>query len=320
MEIITEKDILRKFTFPEAIEVMKKCFYDFEQRTIFQWPRSVTKLPDESQKNLFALMPAYLGENRFYGAKIMSFFSENGDLGLPTHLGQILLLDSKTGKPLALIDANSITWIRTAAVSAVATSLLARKDASALSLIGTGHQASSHLQAIMSIREIDTVFVYDLDRTKQTDFIKFVRQDYPHLTIIDCKSLVEATSQADIICTLTPSKQAFLDREMVAPGTHINAIGTFTPETREICSNLIISSNVYVDDYQAVLKESGDLLIPISEQSFQSSAIKGSLGELITNKAQGRTTEQEITVFDAVGLAVEDLCCAEYIYKKLKGV
>lgn len=320
MEIITEQEILRELTFPEAITAMTNCFRDFEQQTVSQWQRAVSPLPDQKQGNLFALMPAYLGPNRVYGAKIMSFFPENGTLQLPTHLGQILLLDSQNGAPLTLMDANSITWIRTAAVSAVATNYLAKKEATKLSLIGAGHQASSHLQAMLAIRPIHTVFVYDLDKRKLANFVESVKKTYPQLQVIACKHLMEATRETDIICTLTPSKQAFLDKDMVSPGTHINAIGTFTPETRELTSDLVASASVYVDDYQAALQESGDLLIPIAEQSFHSSAIKGSLGELVTQKCHGRETEQEYTIFDAVGLAVEDLYCAEYVYNKRKEV
>lgn len=320
MEIITEEEILRELTFPEAISAMKNCFRDFEQQAVSQWQRAVLPLPDQKQGNLFALMPAYLGPNRVYGAKIMSFFPENGTLQLPTHLGQILLLDSQNGAPLTLMDANSITWIRTAAVSAVATNYLAKKEATKLSLIGAGHQASSHLQAMLAIRPIHTVFVYDLDKRKLANFVESVKKTYPQLQVIACKHLMEATRETDIICTLTPSKQAFLDKDMVSPGTHINAIGTFTPETRELTSDLVASASVYVDDYQAALQESGDLLIPIAEQSFHPAAIKGSLGELVTHKCHGRETKQECTVFDAVGLAVEDLYCAEYVYNKRKGV
>lgn len=320
MRIITELEVLQEFTFPEAITSMVKCFQDFEEKNISQWPRSVLQLPDRAQSNIFALMPAYLGENRVYGAKIMSFFPKNGELQLPTHLGQILLLDSRTGEPLTLIDANSITWIRTAAVSAVATNFLANKHATKLSLIGTGHQASSHLQAILCVRAIDTVFVYDLDSTKQEQFVDLIKQNHPQLHVVSCESLVDATIKSDIICTLTPSKSAFLEKDMISSGTHINAIGTFTPNTRELASDLVTISSIYVDDYDAALKESGDILIPIAEKVFEPSFLKGSLGELVLNKCQGRTTEQEITVFDAVGLAVEDLYCAEYLYNKRKGM
>ena len=124
--------------------------------------------------------------------------------------------------------------------------------------------------------------------------------------------------QAEIICTLTPSKEAFLKKEWLTPGAHINAIGTFTPDTREITSELMKSSAIYVDDYEAAMKESGDLLIPIAEGELSESAISGSLSELVSGKRLLKDQQETITIFDAVGLAIEDLCCAEYIYQKVK--
>ncbi|MCW0927913.1 ornithine cyclodeaminase family protein [Weissella sp. LMG 11983] len=317
MKVISEQEVLRQFTVVDAIKTIERCFIDFDRGRIMQWPRSVTTLPDGLNQNVFALMPAYLGGERLYGAKIMSFFPDNLEKSLPTHLGQIILLSSETGETKALIDANSVTWLRTAAVSAVATDKLAKKEASTLSLIGAGNQAASHLQAIRHVRPITRVVVFDLDKQRQHDFVERAKSDFPGLTILGAETLTEATENIDIICTLTPSMHPFLTGDMVSAGAHINAIGSFSPEKRELTTDLISAAKVFVDDYEAALKESGDILIPVLEGSFDEDLIAGSLSELVTSKVTGRSTENDITIFDAVGLAVEDLYCASAIYQKM---
>ncbi|MGM0330220.1 ornithine cyclodeaminase family protein [Enterococcus sp. AZ084] len=318
MQIIDSHEVITHFSFAEAIKVMEQCFKDFQVGKISQEKRMVQQLPDGEDQNIFAMMPAYLGSDRYFGSKIITAFPNNHKQKLPSHLGEIILFDSKNGQPVAMIDASAVTWIRTAAVSALATNYLAKSSADTLTLIGSGQQAASHLAAITCVRKIHRVFVYDLDEARRKQFILEQQNKYPELCFIDCSTLTEANIEADIICTLTPSRHAFLSKNDVQPGTHINAIGTFTPDTRELTSDLIASGQLYVDDYQAVKTESGDYLIPLTEGKIDQKSIIGSLGELVTGQKTGRTDEQAITIFDAVGLAVEDLCCAEYIYQKVK--
>lgn len=318
MQIIDSHEVITHFSFAEAIKVMEQCFKDFQVGKISQEKRMVQQLPDGEDQNIFAMMPAYLGSDRYFGSKIITAFPNNHKQKLPSHLGEIILFDSKNGQPVAMIDASAVTWIRTAAVSALATNYLAKSSADTLTLIGSGQQAASHLAAITCVRKIHRVFVYDLDEARRKQFILEQQNKYPELCFIDCSTLTEATIEADIICTLIPSRHAFLSKNDVQPGTHINAIGTFTPDTRELTSDLMASGQLYVDDYQAVKTESGDYLIPLTEGKIDQKSILGSLGELVTRQKPGRTEERVITIFDAVGLAVEDLCCAEYIYQKVK--
>ncbi len=324
MKIIPFDEVIEHLSFEQAIQTMKACFFDYQKGLISQTPRKVEILPDGANQNIFAMMPAYLGKERVFGAKMITAFPENRRYGLPSHLGEILLFDSRTGQPQALIDANAVTWIRTAAVSALATDYLAKKEAQKLALIGAGQQAVSHFEAIRCVRELKTVFIYDINQENAEKLAKQLGKKHPFVTVTACLSVKEAVAQADIICTLTPSKEAFLKKEWVQPGTHINAIGTFTPDTREITTELMCGSAIYVDDYEAVLNESGDLLIPMNEGRLSEEDIRGSLGELVAKQTRGqqlpgRQTPEEITLFDAVGLAVEDLCCAESIWNKVKG-
>lgn len=324
MKIIQFDEVLEILSFEQAIQTMKACFFDYQKGLITQSPRKVEVLPDGANQNIFAMMPAYLGKDRVFGAKMITAFPENTRYQLPSHLGEILLFDSRTGQPQALIDANAVTWIRTAAVSALATDYLAKKSAEKLVLIGAGQQAVSHFEAINCVRKLKTVFIYDINQENAQKLAERLGKNYPFITFIVCESVKEAVAHAEIICTLTPSREAFLEKEWIQPGTHINAIGTFTPDTREITTDLMSCSTVYVDDYEAALNESGDLLIPMREGALTEDHIRGSLGELVAKKvsnlsSSGRKNLEEITLFDAVGLAVEDLCCAEFIWHKVKG-
>lgn len=316
MKIIRSNDVTQLLSFQEAIQLMKQCFIDYENKKISQNIRTVATLPDGEGKNIFAVMPAYLGKDRYFGAKVITAFPGNRSLGIPSHLGEVLLFDSKNGSPVALIDANAITWIRTAAVSALATDYLAKKDVRKLTLIGAGQQAESHLAAITCIRDICEVLVYDLSEERRRHFIDKAKKQYPQITFVSCTSVQEAVHQSDIICTLTSAKEPFLRKEWISPDAHINAIGTFTPDTRELTSELMGAGQLFVDDYTAAFQESGDLLIPIAEKKLDETAVVGSLGELAAGKVKTKIDRSKITIFDAVGLAVEDLCCAEYIYQK----
>lgn len=318
MKIINFEETISALNFNDAIVVMKQCFRDYTEGVVSQNNRKIEVLPDEQNKNIFAMMPAYLGKERYFGAKIITAFPNNRLQNLPSHLGEILLFDSKNGIPVAMIDANAVTWIRTAAVSALATDYLAKPNASTLTLIGTGQQASSHLKAISCIRSIEKVYIYDIDQDNRQVFINRMSEEYPKINFINCSTLKDSLKETDIVCTLTSSKEAFLEKKLVPKGTHINAIGTFTPDTREIASDLMRASEIIVDDYNAALTESGDLLIPISEKILDEESIMSSLGELVTGEKEVKYDNSKITIFDAVGLAVEDLCCAEYIYKKLE--
>lgn len=318
MKTINFEATLDILSIDQTIAVMKACFADFQNGKISQTPRVVQVLPDGDQQNLFAMMPAYLGADRVFGSKVITAFPKNAGTKYLSHMGQVMLFDSQHGQPVALIDANAITYIRTAAVTGLGTDFLARQDAHDLALIGAGQQAHSHLAAMLAVRPIQTVHVFDLNPAQVEKSIERMQAAYPNVTFIAATSVQAAVADADVICTLTPSKQAFLERDWIKPGAHINAIGTFTPTTREITSDLMVASRLFVDDYEAANHESGDYLIPLAEKVITKAHIQASLGELVTAQKGGRQNDQEITIFDAVGLAVEDLCCAEYVYNLVK--
>ena len=182
-----------------------------------------------------------------------------------------------------------------------------------MALIGTGAQARSHMAAISCVRDITSVTVYDMNPAAAEKFAAEATAKYG-LPVTICQSAAECVKDADIICTLVPAKEPYLTRDMVKPGVHINAVGTFTPATREVASDLVAAARLYSDYTESTRKESGEYLVPLKEGLIGEDHIRGSLGELLLGKAEGRVNEDDITIFDALGLAVEDVASAKLVY------
>lgn len=310
---IIEKEQVRQLLKPGiCIELMKDAMLGLENGTYAQPARLITIMPNTAK---FGFMPAYVGS--YFGAKVISAYAPNMGTGYPSHIGYVMLFESEHSTVAGMIEAGSITEIRTGAVSAAATDLLARKDAHSLAFVGAGAQARSHLAAIREIRAITSVTVYDLFPEAARRFKKEMEAAY-QIPVQVCESVAEAVKEADIICTVSPSKEPSLYASMVRPGTHINAVGTFTPNTREVASDLVAASRLYADQVEAMKLESGEYLIPLQEGLITEAHILGSIGGLLAGKVEGRTDDSQITLFDALGLAVEDVACARYVYEQLQ--
>ena len=309
MKIIEAPEVFQKLTMKKCMELMRSALADLETGKAMQPLRSVNRLPHD---NSFGFMPAYLGDHDYFGAKIITAFHKNIGTSYPSHMGYVMMFESEHGSVVGMADAGAITQIRTGAVSGVATDLLAIPDAEKLAIIGAGAQGRSHLEAILLVRNIKEVTVYDIVRNNAERFAKEMEESF-QVKIIVCETVEEAVKKADIICTVTPSKEAYLKAEWVKPGAHINAVGTFTPNTREVTSELAAKSRLYADQIEAMKKESGEFLIPKQEGLISEEHILGSIGELLLGKAKGRTNSEEITLFIALGLAVEDVTCGKYL-------
>ena len=301
MKIIEAEEVRRILTPARGIAVMKQALKDLEEGRCVMPQRLLCTMPNTA---VLGFMPAYAGD--FYGAKIIAAYAPNMGTVYPSHIGYVMLFESAHSTVAALVEAGSITEIRTGCVSAVATDLLARRDAHTMGLIGAGAQARSHLAAIRLVRPIDRVTVFDIRPEAALRFAQEASARYG-LTVEIASSAADAVKDADIVCTLTPAKMPYLTREMVRPGTHINAVGTFTPTTREVASDLVAAARLYADHIQACRAESGEYLIPLKEKLINENHILGSLGQLLTGKAAGRASDDEITLFDALGLAVESI-------------
>ncbi|MBN1777527.1 MAG: ornithine cyclodeaminase family protein [Clostridiales bacterium] len=305
MIILDERQVKERLSMPECIALMRQALIKLETGGAVQPLRSIMVLPGD---DLFGFMPAWMDD--CFGAKIVTGFHGNAGTGYPSHMGYVMVFDSAHGAPLGMADAGAVTELRTGAVSAIATDLLARKDAKTLAIIGCGVQGRSHLNAILCVRDIEQVSCYDINADAARAFSHGQSAEYG-VNISVAPSVRDAVRNADIVCTVTPSKQAFLEAEWIVPGTHINAVGAFTPKTRELSSALVRKSRLYADQVEAMERECGEYLIPLREGVITREHIVGSLGAVLLQRAPGRRTDGEITVFSALGLAVEDVMCAK---------
>ena len=277
--------------------------------------RSMVWMPDRS--GLLGLMPAYLGVPRSLGLKVISYFPGNHGTDRDSHQGAVLLFDASRGNLLAVIDATSITAIRTAAVSGLATRLLAREDAGDLAILGSGVQAAAHLDAMRTVRTLRRVRVcgVSIDRARA-----FARRYEARIgrSIEAVARAEEAVDGADLICTTTSSREPVLFGDWVSPGAHINAVGACFANARELDTAAVLRSRLYVDRRESALAEAGDFLIPKAEGTIGDDHIVGELGELIAKRVSGRRTRDEITLFKSLGLAVEDLAAAHSVHERAR--
>ncbi len=309
MKIVEAKEVFERLDMGTCIGLMREALKGLAEGTAFQPLRSIHVLP---QGEKFGFMPAYLGAEGFYGSKIVVACPQNAGTGFPSHIGYVMIFEAAHGQVVGLADAGAITQIRTGAVSAVATDLLARPESPHLALVGAGAQARSHLEAMLCVRPVKTVTVYDLFPEAAQRFAREMEERFA-VDIRVCASVREAVEGADIICTVSPAKEAYLEAEWVKPGAHVNAVGTFTPTTREVTSRLVQVSRLFADETEACRKESGEYLVPLKEGLIGEDHIRGSLGELLLGRVAGRTSPEEITLFDALGQAVEDVACGIYL-------
>jgi alanine dehydrogenase len=280
----------------EVIPAMERALSDFSSGTVVQPVR--TMLPVAEHGGFLGLMPAYTGSA--LGTKLVAFYPHNTEV--PTHHATILLFKPETGEPLATMDGRLITEVRTAAVSAVATEHLARSDASVLAIIGSGVQARSHLEALRLVREFRDVRVWSPRRA-----VAFAEEH----GVRAAASVEEAVRGADVVVTATTSPTPVLLGEWLSPGTHINAVGAPRPDWRELDDEVLRRAKVYVDSREAAMKESGDVIA--------AGEVFAEIGEVAAGTKLGRQSEEEVTLFKSLGLAVEDVATAELVHRKALG-
>ena len=288
--VLSEHEVTSLLTMAECITVMEDALASLARGEVHNPLRQAIRAP--GAKGLLGLMPAWrAGEKPYYALKEVCVFPENPKRGLDTHLGAVILHSGETGEPLAIMNAAAITAIRTAAVSAVATKLLAREDASVLAIVGTGAQGKSHREAIPLVRTIREIRMCGRG-----------------------ESVEEAVRGADVIVTATSSREPILKREWVAPGAHINAVGSSIAAARELEADLVASASLFVDRRESTLNESGDYLAAVE----RGAVIRAEIGQILIGQAEGRKSPDEITLFKSLGLAVEDLASAAFLYEKAR--
>ncbi len=313
--LISQTDVPRLLPMGECIEVMYDTLIALvEGKTILPL-RTVIPLPE--QRGAFASMPAVLQTPDAIGIKVITVYPANHGTAFDSHQGAVLLFEPEHGSLVAVMDASSITAIRTAAVSAVATRALARPDSATLALIGSGVQAATHLEAMLSVRPITQVRVHSRN-TQHAQAFATRESKRLSLTIQVAPTARDAVHGADIICAVSSARTPVVLGEWLAPGMHINAVGASTRGARELDSQAVQRSRLYVDRRESALNEAGDYLMAREEGLIGDDHIIGEIGELLTGAIEGRLRSDDITLFKSLGLAVEDVASAHHIYQRAR--
>lgn len=317
MLLLSRKDIEKVFTMRDSIEGVKDAF------KIFSEGKSVvplrTKIQCPKYNGVFLFMPAYVEDVDYASMKIVNIFPKNFENGKPTAPAQVFLIDGTDGIVKAVLDGTYITKLRTGAASGAAFDLFAKKDCKIGALIGTGGQASSQLEGMLTARNLHEVRIFDLNPKKLKEFVSDMNKKFSKLNtkIIAAKSSDEAILNADLIITVTPSTKPVFDGNNVKKGATISCVGSYQPNMQEMDPIILKrASKIYFDSMDAVLAESGDIIIPLNNKTITKEDFTGEIGDYILGKIPGRENDDEIIVFKTVGIGTQDLITAKYIYEK----
>ena len=326
--ILTHSEVEQLLPMSECVAVMREALAALARGEADQPLRTIFK-PDRV-KGVMALMPAFLStgtsaatltrgllpsDSPMFGLKAICVFPGNAARGLDAHQGGVMLFDGTTGVPLALVNASAITAIRTAAVSALATRVLAREDAAELAIIGAGVQARTHLSAMACVRPIKRARIAGGRFESAQKFAKEMQPQFP-FPVEPVETAEASVRDADLIVTATTAREPVVQRDWISPGAHINAIGTFSPNAREIDTATMAAATLFCDARESVLNEAGDYLLAAQEGAIGPDHIRAELGEVLIKTRPGRTSRDEITLFKSLGLAIEDLAAAAHVYRK----
>ncbi len=311
MLILNQAEVARLLPMAECVAVMQEALSTLARGQALLPLRQVLMLPDG--RGAFAAMPAHLVAPPALGIKVITVFPGNHGTEYDSHQGAVLLFETERGRLLAVMDASSITAIRTAAVSAVATRALAREDATTLGLLGTGVQAATHLEAVALVRSLRRVRVWSRDPARVRAFVDRARARHG-LDVQAAATAREAVEDADVVCTVTSSREPVLQGVWLRPGAHVNAVGASVRTARELDTAAVVRARLFVDRRDSALSEAGDFLIPRGEGAIAEDHIQAELGEVLIGRARGRRSAEEITLFKSLGLAVEDVACAHRIH------
>ena len=312
--VVGHHDVVTLLPMAECIDAMTDALRTLARGGAVLPLRQVVRMA--TGRDAFALMPAVLDSPAALGAKIITVFPGNDATPYDSHQGAVMLFDLEYGRLIALLDASTITALRTAAVTAVATRALSRSNSRTLALLGAGVQAATHLESISLVRQIDTVRVWSRSGERARKFA--AKYATAGMTITVCEMARHAVEGADIVCTVTSAREPVLHGDWLAPGTHVNAIGASLATSRELDSAAVVKSRLFVDRKESTLNEGGDFLIPKSEGLIGDDHIIGEIGDLLLDSPRvvGRRSAEDITLFKSLGLAIEDVASARRIYDR----
>lgn len=302
----------------ECIPLMREALIALATGRVHQPLRTIVRPP--GAKGVMGLMPSYMSgatpdDRAAFGLKAVCVFPGNPAQGKDAHQGAVLLFSADTGELLAMMNASAITAIRTAAVSGVATDLLARSDACNLAILGSGVQARTHLKAMSEVRSINRCRIASRRIEHARKFAEEMQQEFS-FQLEPFATVEEALKGSDIIATVTTAVEPIVRRDWISPGAHLNLVGSSRPNTREVDSETMAAASLFVDRRESTLNEAGDYLFAEREGAIGPDHIRGEIGELLKGDILGRRSPEEITCFKSLGIAIEDLFAAEYLYRK----
>lgn len=307
---LSAAEVRRALPMKEAVEVMKSAFRELSENRAIVPLRTHVPMPEHQGDVL--VMPAYSPDTARFGLKVITLFANNPALNLPFIQAMVMVFDTATGSPVAIMEGTALTAIRSGAASGAATDLLARADARKVAIFGAGLQARTQLEAVCAVRPIREASVFDQDPARAMAFARETAAEFGIRVAVAATS-AEALNGADVICTATTSATpVFADGE-VGRGVHINAIGSYKPHMREIPPATVVRAHVVVDQLDAAWAEAGDLILPLEAGLIELDHLRAELGEIVAGTKPGRTDPETLTFFKSVGIAIQDLAAASRV-------
>jgi len=312
MRFIDREEVARRLTYDVCIPIVRHAMIAFSRGETRQLLRSIIPLADG---RLFGVMPGAMGTHAPFGAKLISVFPKNFDLGIQSHQGLVILFDPETGAPVCVLHAGEITAIRTAAASAVATDALARKDARRLAILGYGEQAATHARAIGRVRDLESIAIWGRSPDRARGFAERMQAELA-VPVSSVGTVEDAVAEADIICTVTSAAEPILKGAWVRPGTHLNLVGSSHAGPAEVDSDLVVRSRFIADSREGVLAQGAEFLRAKASGLIGDDHIVAEIGEVLAGEIKGRRSIEEITVYKSLGHIVQDLATAWALYSQ----
>ena len=313
MLVLSEKEVQTLIDIGELIAALEQAHIQYSTGKAVMPVRLVVPLPEI--RGRITSMPGYLNADKALGMKVVTYFQDNPQHNLPAILGTVMLFSAESGKIISVMDGSSITAIRTACASAMATKALANAEAPVLGILGAGVQARAHIRALCRVRKISRIKLYS-PSGKSGAAVKKDLESEVGAAVEIARSAEEAVRDSDLIVTATTSSAPVLSREWLKRGAHINAVGSHRPDQREIDGATVALAKVIVDSRDAIMAECGDILLAIREKSISESHLHGEIGDVLAGTKPGRTSRNEITLYKSVGIAIQDVATANLVYHK----
>jgi ornithine cyclodeaminase len=312
MRFIDREEVARRLTYEVCIPIVRDAMIAFSKGETRQLLRSIIPL---AEGRLFGVMPGAMGGRSPFGAKLISVFPENFALGKQSHQGLVILFEPESGAPVCVVDAGEITAIRTAAASAVATDVLARKDSSRLAILGYGEQAATHARAISKVRNLESIAIWGRSHERARAWAERMQKEIA-AAVVTAETVERAVAKADIICTVTSAAEPILKGAWVRPGTHLNLVGSSHAGPSEVDNDLVVRSRFIADSREGVLAQGAEFLRAKAAGLIGDAHIVGEIGQVLAGEIEGRRSAAEITVYKSLGHVVQDLSTAWALYSQ----